>query len=263
MEYVEPKIYHLGAPSIDREGLQAFLNDIGAPEWKTNAPSDQEEIIEVMGRLCYRSFAVGLNPNITKIREGNDVYLANIENSGHGSVIEHGMENYIIRNCSRVFTHELVRHRAGTAFSQESMRYVRIDELKFWFPKVFADHPKAEVLRQLSNEALLYLEQLQRSFASVLDIENVKDFDTKKQLTSAMRRWAPDGLATAIGLSINPRAARHVVQMRTASHAEEEIRLIWGLIYKDLKSRYPNLYQDSQEEMVKGFLQVTFKNEKI
>ena len=263
MEYVTPKIYHLASPSIDREGLQSFLEAIGAPDWKTNAPSDQEEIIEVMGRLCYRSFAIGLNPNITRIREGNDVYLANIENSGHGSVIEHGMETYAIHNCSRVFTHELVRHRLGTAFSQESMRYVRIDELKFWFPKAFADHPQVDLLKQLSDEALRYLEKLQRDFAIILDLDNIKSFDYKKKLTSAMRRWAPDGLATAIGLSINPRAARWIVQMRTASHAEEEIRLIFGLIYNDLKTRYPNLYQDSFEEVVDGFPEVTFKNRKI
>src|SRR5262249_50087265 len=29
-------------------------------------------------------------------------------------------------------THEVVRHRPGTAVSQESLRYVRLDELPFW-----------------------------------------------------------------------------------------------------------------------------------
>src|SRR5260370_17723749 len=31
-------------------------------------------------------------------------------------------------------THELIRHRPGTAISQESLRFVRLDELPFWFP---------------------------------------------------------------------------------------------------------------------------------
>ena len=35
------------------------------------------------------------------------------------------------RNVSRVFTHELVRHRAGSAFSQESLRYVRLTDIGF------------------------------------------------------------------------------------------------------------------------------------
>ena len=33
-----------------------------------------------------------------------------------------------------MFTHELVRHRVGTSISQESLRFVRLDDLPFWFP---------------------------------------------------------------------------------------------------------------------------------
>jgi thymidylate synthase (FAD) len=263
MQYIIPKIFHIGTPSIDRIGLNSFLEEIGASDWQTNASSDQEEIIEVMGRLCYRSYAVGLNPNITRIRDGNDVYIGNILDSNHGSVTTHGMESYIIHNVSRIFTHELVRHKAGTEFSQESMRYVRIDELKFWFPKCFEDHPKRDELKVLSDEALIYLESLQHKFTEILDVENIKSFDQKKLYTSAMRRWAPDGLGTSIGLSINQRAARWIIQMRTNRHSEEEIRLVFGMIYQDLKSRYPNLYQDSNEELVKGLPEITFKNPKI
>lgn len=32
-------------------------------------------------------------------------------------------------------THEQVRHRVGTAISQESLRFVRLDDIPFWFPE--------------------------------------------------------------------------------------------------------------------------------
>lgn len=51
-----------------------------------------------------------------------------------GSVIEHHVTNWIFADVSRVFTHELVRHRVGTAFSQESLRYVRLNDLGLWLP---------------------------------------------------------------------------------------------------------------------------------
>lgn len=263
MIYTQPEIFHIGSPIIDREGLNAFLHAVGAPDWSTNAPSSQEEIIEIFGRLCYKSFAIGLNPNISRIREGNDVYIGNILNSAHGSVTSHGMESYIIWNATRVFTHELVRHKAGTEFSQESLRYVRLEEIKFWFPQCFKDHPNYDRIQAGSDRVLRILEEWQQELAEILDIDAIKSFDTKKIYTSAMRRWAPIGLSTAIGLSINQRAARWVIQMRTNRHSEEEIRLIFGMIYKDLKQRYPNLYQDSSEEIINGLPEIVFRNEKI
>ena len=71
------------------DGMSAFLKEIGAPTWTSNAQTHGEEVIEVMGRLCYKSFGVDLNKNLTKIREDNREYIANILSSRHGSVVEH------------------------------------------------------------------------------------------------------------------------------------------------------------------------------
>ena len=84
--------------------------------------------MEFGGRLCYRSWEPGLNPNVTKVRTDQDEYLRNILKQKHGSVLEHISYSFVFHNVSRVLTHELVRHRAGTAISQESMRFVRLDD---------------------------------------------------------------------------------------------------------------------------------------
>src|SRR6187200_2315216 len=44
--------------------------------------------------------------------------------SGHGSTIEHINFTFAISGVTRTLSHQLVRHRAGTAFDQQSQRYV-------------------------------------------------------------------------------------------------------------------------------------------
>ncbi|MDY0031960.1 MAG: FAD-dependent thymidylate synthase, partial [FCB group bacterium] len=134
MELVEPRVFLVGETRLVEEGLRAYLEHAGAPAWSTDAPSDAEHLCEVYGRLCYRSFEPGLNPNVTRVRKGNDTYLGHILEVGHGSVLEHAVLNFVFADVSRVFTHELVRHRAGTAISQESLRYVRLGRLSAYVP---------------------------------------------------------------------------------------------------------------------------------
>ena len=134
MKAVTPEVYLIAETAIHHDGLQSYLGSIGAQDWKTDSTTDAEHLIEFAGRLCYRSFKPGLNANVTKVREGNAEYLANIIKQKHGSVFEHASVSFVFANVSRVFTHELVRHRVGVGISQESMRYVRVENIPFWYP---------------------------------------------------------------------------------------------------------------------------------
>ncbi len=264
MNLVEPKVFVIGESRIIEDELQLYLNHIGVPEWQSDAPSDAEKIIEIMGRLCYRSFKPGLNPNVTRIREHNDQYIQNILQVRHGSVTEQSFINFILADVSRVFTHELVRHRVGVAISQESLRFVRLDKLKFWMPLCFRNHPKKDLLMAKATEIVEYLEKQQLEFAELLDLDNEKDFHVKKKFTSAMRRFAPDGLATTIGWSANPRTIRNaIIEMRTDPGAEEEIRLVSGIIADKVIKRYPNVFGDYSVEIVDGLPFFKTANQKI
>ena len=260
VKIVEPRVFLLGETTLNHEGLEAYLEYVGAPEWKSDAPSDAEELTEVMGRICYRSFAPGLNPNVTKVREGNSDYIQNIVNVKHGSVLEHANVNFVFAGVSRVFTHELVRHRAGTAMSQESLRYVRLTELGFWVPTVIRETPEAMTI--MTNVVGL-LEDVQKNLAEVANIAEKKSFTEKKKLTSAFRRVAPLGLATSIGWSANLRALRHCLEMRTAPEAEEEIRLVFGKVGEIAKKRYPNVFADYEIEVVDGHPWYKTANRKV
>ncbi len=260
MRETEPKVFLVGETRIVDEGLSAYLAHLGVESWTTDAPSDAERLSEVMGRLCYRSFEPGLNPNVTRVREGNARYLANILASRHGSVLEHAMVNFIFADVSRVFTHELVRHRAGTAISQESLRFVRLEELSAWIPTHIRESEEALELFVRTYEQL---EQVQRDMARLFEIDQEKQFDRKKKLTSAFRRLAPDGLATTIGWSCNLRTLRHILEVRTDPHAEEEIRLVFGKVFEVVQKRYPNALGDYIVETVDGLPWVRTEYRKV
>lgn len=261
MRKVDPKVFVVGETRIVDEGLRDYFAHIGVPEWTSDAPTEVEKLIEVYGRLCYNSFKPGLNPNVTRVREGNREYLANISNVKHGAVIEHGSVNFIFADVSRVFTHELVRHRTGVAISQESLRFVRLENLGQWLPTVIREDEEAVTIFANTFELL---EKLQLDLAAHfnLDGEGVS-FKTKKKITSAMRRIAPLGLATNIGWTANFRTLRWVIELRTAPDAEEEIRVVFGKVADICIARYPNLFSDFTCEDVDGLPWYKPANSKI
>lgn len=111
-----PSVYILSKQQIQQEELDRFLKD-ECVVWSTDTERASEVITETAGRVCYMSYE--------KPRPGgNTAYLQHIKEVGHGSVLEHAVWTFLFTGVSRSLTHELVRHRAGWAYSQLSQRYV-------------------------------------------------------------------------------------------------------------------------------------------
>ena len=141
--------------------------------------------------------------------------------------------------CVSGNTHELVRHRAGSAFSQESLRYVRLKDIGFRVPEVL--EPVRDQVIQLVEQ----LEEFQVSAAEALGLdEEGVPFHVKKEATSALRRLAPIGLSTDIVWTANVRTLRHVIEMRTAPGAEEELRSVFDKVAEIMCREAPGLFQD-------------------
>ena len=246
MHETSPTVFLIARPSIDTEGMSAYLEDVGGASWlerrlgeAEGAPNGGELIVEFGGRACYRSWEPGLNANVTRVRTDQREYFANILRSAHGSVLEHANYSFVFRNVSRVFTHELVRHRAGSAFSQESLRYVRLTDIGFRVP------PALEPVREQVLTIVEQLEEFQQSAARELGIdEEGVPFHVKKEVTSALRRLAPIGLSTDILWTANARTLRHVIEMRTAEGAEEELRRVFDQVARLMQGEAPGLFQD-------------------
>lgn len=253
MRRVTPKVFLVAETFCDLQGMRDYLEHVGdgAADWlygKHDALSgviknDRSQLLtEFMGKLCYRSWKPGLNANVSKVRDDPKEYIGHILKVGHGSVLEHGNASFVFADVSRVFTHELVRHRAGCAYSQESLRFVRLTDLGLWLP------PEAEAdpyMKALFEQQYEHLEDLQKKMAAHLGLDDEgRQFKEKKVLTSLMRRLAPEGLATAIGGTFNMRALRHVLTMRSEGQAEVEIRYVADQLGKICKERWPLLFQD-------------------
>jgi thymidylate synthase (FAD) len=241
-----PTVFLIARPAIDVEGMRGYLQDVGGASWldrrleeAEGEPNSGELIVEFGGRACYRSWEPGLNANVTKVRADQREYFANILRSAHGSVLEHANYSFALRNVSRVFTHELIRHRAGSAFSQESLRYVRLTDIGFRVP------PALEPVREQVLSIVEQLEEFQLEAAEKLGIdEDGVPFHVKKEVTSALRRLAPTGLSTDIIWTANARTLRHVIEMRTAEGAEEELRGVFEQVAQIMQREAPGLFQD-------------------
>ena len=244
---VEPQVFLMGESTVNKEGLSAFLTHLGAPEWSSNAPTDIELLTEVYGRACYKSFGTELNPNLTRVRGSNETYISNVIEKGDGSVLGHGVVNFFFCDVSRVFTHELVRHRVGTAMSQESLRYVRLTDLDWYAPICIQENAAAMTIFEKTMDGL---SNLQKDLSELYELDTTNDFNFKKQVTSAMRRIAPIGLATNIGWSCNMRTLRHVIEMRTDPGAEEEIRIVFSKVADIAIERWPNLFADYEVDII-------------
>lgn len=246
MPETTPSVFLISRPSVDVDALRAYLHDVGGGSWLErrlveagDAPNGAQLLVEFCGRACYRSWEPGLNPNVTRIREDQREYFGNLLRSLHGSVFEHANYTFALRNVSRVFTHELVRHRAGSAFSQESLRYVRLTDLGFRVPSAL------EPVREQVINIVERLEDFQVTAAEALGLDDEGvPFSVKKEVTSALRRLAPIGLSTDIVWTANVRTLRHVIEMRTAPGAEEELRLVFDNVAEIMLEEAPSLFQD-------------------
>ncbi|HEV3256678.1 MAG TPA: FAD-dependent thymidylate synthase [Gemmataceae bacterium] len=234
----EPAVYLVGRQVVDPAELDRFLADHGVA-WQTDTEVAGEYLAEVAGRVCYMSFA---RPR----PGGNKVYLEHILEVGHGSVLEHAVWNFIFTATSRSLTHELVRHRAGWAYSQLSQRYVDESVAEYVEPDCIADDPE---LHRIWLDAVAHSHQAYMRLAEKLQ-ETFKDeadrTQRRKLARQAARSVLPNATETKIFVSANARALRHFIEMRASRHAEVEIRKLAVKVLEIMKNEAPHIFADYQ-----------------
>lgn len=198
--------------------------------------TDGERLAEFAGRLCYMSQK---NPANRTTAE----YLENIKKQGHGSVFEHANYSLLLEGVSRSLTHELVRHRAGFAYSQLSQRYVDESDAAFVIPPAILNTPHEAAWRTQVESALhIYttlVGDLMRRY------EWVKDpVHRRKMAREAARGVLPNSTETKIVVTGNVRAWRTMLELRSSEAAEMEIRRCAVAIILKLKDVAPAFFSD-------------------
>ncbi|KKM82593.1 hypothetical protein LCGC14_1318010 [marine sediment metagenome] len=242
MEHVTPMVFLIGSTQVDFAETRAWLDFLGADQYKL--PTDDKIqmgalLVQLCAKRCYKSYQVGLNPNITKVRDDMTAFIDNILKVGHGSVLEHVSFSFALENVSRVFTAEMNRHRAGMAISEGSMRYISFEDIPYWVPTSIradsSDSPQVRLAKKLSRDVFdRAFQQAEENYRELMTIWNydeaITKFSQKKQLTSMFRRIIPQGVATGGVWTGNLRALRHIFQLRCSQYAEEEICLVASLM---------------------------------
>ena len=230
-----PQLYH--EPKITLLARPQFVEPGHLPVKWMGENTDGERLAEFAGRLCYMSQA---NPANRATRD----YLGNIKKQGHGSVLEHANYSLLLEGVSRSLTHELVRHRAGFAYSQLSQRYVDESQAAFVVPPAIIGDPALESAWSAQIEAA------QATYVSLVEqlMDRYKWVDDKihrrKMAREAARGVLPNSTETKIVVTANARAWRTMLELRSSEGAEAEIRRCAIACLRLLSDEAPGFFSD-------------------
>ncbi len=153
--------------------------------------------------------------------------ISGVIESGHGSTIEHVVFTFAISGVSRTLSHQLVRHRAGVAFDQQSQRYVKFKGAATMLPTTIAEGDpdlRGRYETQVDGALGLYGEMVEAG---------VPGEDARFVFPNATR--------TNLVMTTNLRALIHMSGLRLCTMAQWEIRRLFQLIRHEIFSVSPFL----------------------
>ena len=142
--------------------------------------------------------------------------ISRVVESGHGSTIEHVVFTFGISGVSRTLSHQLVRHRAGVAFDQQSQRYVKFRGASTMLPATIAEADadmRARFLDQVDGALGLYGDLVEAGIPG-----------------EDARFVFPNATRTNLVMTTNLRALIHMSGLRLCTMAQWEIRRLFQLI---------------------------------
>ncbi|CFX04050.1 Thymidylate synthase ThyX [Syntrophomonas zehnderi OL-4] len=183
--------------------------------------------LERYARVCYKSedkMSSGGNPDFLKSKV----------RMGHESIIEHEKATVMLI-IDRGVSHELVRHRVGAAYSQESTRYCSYNQDKFGNeitviePYFLHDKPEAYALWLQSCQVIEknYMQMLAQGCSA-----------------QEARSVLPNSLKTEIVVTFNMREWRHFFRLRCDQAAHPQMRQVAIPLLLFFKEKLPELFED-------------------
>jgi thymidylate synthase (FAD) len=244
---MEPTIHLIGRVQFDIEAFSAFLGEECVDWRRTTGATPPEEIVEIAGRTCYMSFGSAQSPRT------NGEFIRNLIERGHESVLEHASWTFIITNVSRAFTHQLVRHRVGFAFSQLSQQYHDERDASFVMPTHLESFPEAREAWvkaiKATRDAYASINSLLIEEGSALS-EDLEKRELNRAIRSAARSVLPNAIETKIVMTANARALRHFFDVRGSIPGDIEMRLVAAALLRIVKREAPGMFFDFRIEQL-------------
>lgn len=239
------RIYIISRPQFDLDAFCDFLNNVDG-KWRRSAEATEaEEVVECAGRLCYMSFGRMQSPKT------NEQYIRHLIEMGHESVLEHVNWTILIEGVSRAFTHQLVRHRVGFAFSQLSQQYHDESDAEFVEPAILERFPSAQKAWkraiEVAQNAYIQIKSVASEEGERLDLDN-QGREVLRAIRSLARSVLPNATETKIVVTANGRAIRHFLRVRGTIPGDAEMRLVAAKILTLLSAEAPALFYDFKVE---------------
>ncbi len=202
-------------------GVELLAHTIGVGLLDTLSP---EHIIEYCGREAYGSEG-------DNTIDGARRWITKRKRAGEWDVLEHASATFLI-TCSRVASHEIVRHRLAS-YTQQSMRFrePKIDE--FLVPDEVTEEDVLEWVDDYNSAYLVFQKWMERGY--------------KRQTA---RYHLPLGSGTRIACTWNFRTILHILNLRGSKKAQPEVRQIAKMIEEICMERWPGVF--TKEEIGVG-----------
>jgi thymidylate synthase (FAD) len=232
-----PLIYLISRPTLISGAVKRFLADERTSWRRSMRATNAEEIVELGGRVCYLSFGKAQSPKT------NAQYIQNLVRMGHDSVLEHATWTFVLTGVSRAFSHQLVRHRVGFAFSQLSQEYHSESDAKFVMPERLRLSKKA--LQAWSNSITASKNAYDEILSSVDRLgEEWGKKEHRRAVRSAARSVLPNATETKIVITANARAIRHFLHVRGSIIGDSEMRRVAAVLLRVMKTEAPSIFKD-------------------
>ena len=220
---------------------------------------DGEKLIASAAKLCYSS--VGISEIEEALDENKiETFLNLLVKMGHESPIEHISFTFGVEGVSRTLTHQLVRHRIGS-YSQQSQRYVRLDQFEYIIPphikrdkeaeKIFIETMERSQKAYNSLVEILYNKHYSNYIDCGLSEKEAKSKSEKEAIEDA-RYVFPNACETKIVFTMNARTLLNFFRLRTCNRAQWEIRELATQMLKEVKKVYPIIFKNAGPGCIKG-----------
>ena len=176
------------------------------------------DVIYAACRQCYSHNSASEMLDAEVPLEKKQDLVKRVFESGHESPLEHVSFTFAVEGISRACSHQLVRHRLAS-YSQQSQRYVELDNLPFIMP------PSIKANEEARSSFLKIMSELEASYRKLIDLLSSQHLEgeTKKYIEDA-RYILPNACETRIVVTMNARELLHFFEVRCCLRAQWEIR---------------------------------------
>lgn len=212
---------------------------------------EPEKLIAGAAKLCYSSS--GIDNLMNNLQQDNiEKFIAMLAIMGHESPFEHINFTFGIEGVSRSLTHQLVRHRIGSSYSQKSQRYVNEGSFEYIVPPQIASVPEAKemYIKSMENAQLAYdnltnilFEKHYNYYISKGKTEKAAKSAAEKQAIEDARYVLPNSCETKIVVTMNARALFNFFKKRCCNRAQWEIRDVAIEMLKLVLEVAPNVFK--------------------